>query len=72
MALIKMSWHTEGDRLADEWVESEATASYNPAWMQSSYPNEASAGRSGLDNPRSPFGKTRYSFRDGLAADQSA
>ena len=43
---MKMSWHAEGGRLASEWVESEATASYNPAWMQSSYPCQESSRRS--------------------------
>jgi len=58
MAPIKMS-HAEGGRLANEWVESEARESYNPAWMQSSYPSEASAQRS-IPNQSSlsPSGKT--------------
>ena len=56
---MKLSWHTEGDRLASEWGQSETTESYNPAWTQSSYPDEASAGFSLLINPSflSPFGR---------------
>jgi hypothetical protein len=38
VALMKRSWHREGGRLASEWVESEATESYNPPWMQFSIP----------------------------------
>jgi len=61
MAPMRMSWHTDG-RLASGWVKSEAAESYHPAWMQSSYPIEASAERSSR-NPSlslSPFGKPRY------------
>lgn len=60
MAHMKMSWHTEGDRVASEWVESEAKGSYNPAWMRSSYPCEASASRARLSSDfssLSPFGR---------------
>lgn len=72
MAHIKMSWHNEGDRLADVWVESQAAESYNPAWMQSSYPNEARASSPSQSLSLSPFGKTRYSLRDGIAPDRSS
>jgi hypothetical protein len=61
MAQIKMSWHAEGDRLADQWVESQVTESYNPPWMQSSYPNEASTERCSPVQSLSLFGKPRYS-----------
>ncbi len=66
MAPMKMSWHTEDGKLASEWVESEATESYNPAWMQSSYPSEASARRPGHNRllSLSAFGKIRYEFRN--------
>jgi len=59
MAPMKMSWRTEGGRLAAEWVESEKTESYSPAWMQSSYPYQAGAGRSSCNQSStlSPFGK---------------
>src|SRR5260370_40287941 len=46
MAPMRMSWRTDLSRLASEWLESETTESYNPAWMQSSCPNEASVRRS--------------------------
>ena len=46
MAQITMSWRTDGDRVASHWTESSATEPYNPAWMQSSYPWEASGARS--------------------------
>jgi hypothetical protein len=56
---MKVLWHTEGGRLVSEWGQSETKGSYNPAWMQSSYPDEASAGFSLLINPSllSPFGR---------------
>jgi len=60
MPIMKMSWHTEGDRLADEWVESQAAESYNPSWMQSSYPYEASAEQCSPVQSLSLFGKPRY------------
>jgi len=65
MAPMKMSWHTAGNQLASEWLESEATESYNPAWMQSSYPSEASAQRSNSNQfaSLSPFGNTRFRER---------
>ncbi len=55
MAHIKMAWHREDSRLAGEWVGLETPEPYHPAWMQSSYPNEASARQSGTS--LSPFGK---------------
>ncbi|MGB6945804.1 MAG: hypothetical protein WBE37_25625 [Bryobacteraceae bacterium] len=55
MARIKMSWHPEDGRLAGEWVGSEAAEPYHPAWMDSSYPHEASTRRCGTN--LSPFGK---------------
>ena len=61
MAPMKISWHTEGAaQLASEWIESEAIESYSPAWMQSSYPCEASAQRSNTNqtSSMSPFGET--------------
>jgi hypothetical protein len=68
MAPMKMSWHTEDGRLASYWVESEAIQSYNPVWMQSLYPCEASPNQS---SALSPFGKpgwyyltTRACFRE--------
>jgi len=70
MAPMKMSWHTEGARLASEWIESEATESYNPAWMQSSYPCEASARRSSPNqlSSLSPFGKPGIvPYRDSMS-----
>jgi hypothetical protein len=60
MAQLKMSWHTEGDRLADEWVESQVTESYSPPWMQSSYPYEANAEQCSTDQLLSLFGTPRY------------
>lgn len=57
---MKMSWRKDAGHLAGEWVESEITGSYNPAWMHSSYPFEAVSKQSGR-NPSwslSPFGKT--------------
>jgi len=65
MAPMKMSWHTDG-RLAGGWVESVATDSYRPAWIESSYPSEASAQRRSPHrlSSVSPFGKPRYDFGD--------
>ncbi len=56
---MKISWQTKDSQLVSEWAESEGTGPYRPAWMQSSYPCEASAQRSS-PNPQtflSPFGK---------------
>jgi hypothetical protein len=74
MAPMKISWHTEGGRLASEWVESEATESYNPDWMQSSYPCEASARRSSpsQSSALSPFGKARYYSQNSMMPDHCA
>jgi hypothetical protein len=54
---MKMSWHTEGGLLTSSWAESEARESYHPAWMESSYPEEANATRSPGQSSPSPFGK---------------
>lgn len=59
MTTLKMSWRGEETGLANEWVEAEATVPYSPAWMLSSYPREANAQRSRINqSPLSPFGKT--------------
>jgi hypothetical protein len=74
MTLVKMSWRTKDVRLASEWVESAGVEACNPAWMQSSYPYEASARRSGPNqmSSMSPFGKPRYSCRDSATRDGCA
>jgi len=65
MEPMKMSWREEGGQLSNGWTESEASEPYNPAWMQSSYPEEASVSRSSTDQSSlslfglSPFGKLR-------------
>src|SRR5271154_670865 len=60
MGPMKVSWHEEGSQLASGWIESGASRSYHPAWMQSSYPDEANASRSSPDQSApSPFGKPR-------------
>jgi hypothetical protein len=46
MPQITMSWQADGERIASRWTESSASLPYNPAWMRSSYPNEASGARS--------------------------
>jgi len=63
MGLMKMSWHAESGLLTSRWAESEARESYHPAWMQSSYSDDANAYRSGpTQSPGSPFGKPRFTF----------
>src|SRR5260221_4271265 len=63
MGLVKMSWHAERGLLTSSWAESEARESYRPTWMQSTYSDEASAYRSGLNqSPGSPFGKPWFTF----------
>ncbi len=60
MARMKMAWQTAG-QLTTKWVESEPAESYNPTWMQSSYPSETPALRDDGNRTRlSPFGKPRY------------
>ena len=68
MAPMKTKWHAEGGRLRGAWFESRAQ-SYNPAWMQSVYPREASAQRSSSNRSSllSPFGKTRYQTASALS-----
>src|SRR5271157_1779239 len=70
-APMKMSWHAEGGRLASEWVESEATSSYDPAWMQSSYPCQAISRRSSPNQSSSlsPFGSPRYHLEAAMMPD---
>lgn len=73
MAPMRMSWHPDGSRLAGEWVKSETAEPYSPAWMQSSYPCEASARRSSPDpSPVSPFGKPRYRLDTAMMAGRCA
>jgi hypothetical protein len=50
MANMKMSWRPEGGRLAGEWINSEATESYDAAWMHSPYPDEPTPRRSSSTN----------------------
>ncbi len=56
---MKISWQTKDGRLVSEWAASERTEAYHPEWMQSSYPCESSAKRSGCNpiSALSPFGK---------------
>jgi hypothetical protein len=63
MISMKMSWHTNG-RLASGWIKSDATESYHPAWLQSSYPSESGARRRSHNrlSTLSTFGKPRYDF----------
>jgi hypothetical protein len=72
MAPMKMSWRVAGGRLASEWVKSEATESYNPAWMQSPYPREANARRSNPGPSSSPFGKPRYQLETAMMPNRCA
>ena len=74
MAPMKMLWHTEGGLLASEWVESEAAECYNPAWMQCSYPCEASSPRfsPNQSSPLSPFGTPRYHLETAMMPDHCA
>jgi hypothetical protein len=58
MGPMKLSWRTEGGLLTSGWTESEERESYHPAWMQSSYPDEANAQPPYPNqSPRSPIGK---------------
>jgi hypothetical protein len=61
MAPMKMSWHTEGGRLATAWCESETTRPDNPEWLQSLYSCDESARRPSPEQPLlSPFGKLHW------------